>query len=139
MSPNTSTTTTEALAEDRRRVQGIGDDNGGDKGYTTGPIYWQRQRSVDFPCYHVVNSTTVSYMSSRCLVLMLFSSDSSFLFAARNTIITVIMWKVFLYQVYTNLLYVPPTYRRVKKPRVLIINKSLRKSLDSRNRNDILI
>ena len=49
------------------------------------------------------------------------------------------MWKIFLYQVYTNLDYIPPTYRRVKKLRVLVINKNLCKSLASRNRNDILV
>ena len=49
------------------------------------------------------------------------------------------MWRIFLYQVYTNLAYVPPTYRRVKKLQVLIINKSLRLYLASRNGNDILI
>ena len=49
------------------------------------------------------------------------------------------MLKIFLYQVYTNLAYVTPTYSRVKKLRVLTINKNLRKSLASRNGNEILI
>ena len=49
------------------------------------------------------------------------------------------MWKIFLYQVYTNLAYVPPTYRRVKKLQVLIINKNLCTPLDIVNGNEILI
>ena len=61
------------------------------------------------------------------------------MFAVRKTIITAIMYQIFLYQVYTNLAYVPHTYRKVKKLRVLTINKNLRKSLASRNGNDILI
>ena len=76
MIPNTSTTTTEASSEDRRRVQGIIDNDGGVNGSITGLIDYQRQRSVGFPCYRVANSNTVSYLSRRCLVLILFSSDS---------------------------------------------------------------
>ena len=71
----TSTTTTEALVEARRCVQWIGYDNGCSSGSTTGPMDWQRQRSVDFSCYRVANSNTVSYLSHHCLVLIFFSSD----------------------------------------------------------------
>ena len=46
------------------------------------------------------------------------------------------MRKIFLYQVYTNLLYVPPVYRRVKKLRVLMINKDVRKSLALKKGNE---
>ena len=49
MNTKNTTTTTEALAEDIRRVQGIGDNNGGGSGLTTGLVDWQRQQSVDFP------------------------------------------------------------------------------------------
>ena len=49
------------------------------------------------------------------------------------------MQKIFLYQVYTNLAYVPPTYRRIKKLQVLVINKELCKSLARKNGNEILI
>ena len=49
------------------------------------------------------------------------------------------MWKILLYQVYTNLAYVPPTYRRVKKLQVLMCNENLCISLASRNGNEILI
>ena len=49
------------------------------------------------------------------------------------------MQKIFFYQVYTNLAYVPPTYRRVKKIRVLMGNKNLCMSLVSRNGNEIII
>ena len=59
----TNKTTNEALAEDIRRVQGIGDDNGGGIVLMTGPIDWQQQQSVDFPCYRVANSNTVSSLS----------------------------------------------------------------------------
>ena len=68
------------------------------------------------------------------LFFLLFLSYDFFLFSARKTISTAIMWKV-----YTNLTYVPPMYIRVKKLRVLIINKNLCKSLGSRNGNDIII
>ena len=60
-------------------------------------------------------------------------------FTARNTISTEIMQKTFLYQVYTNLAYVPPIYMRVKKLQIIMINKDVRKSLARKNGNDILI
>ena len=50
-------------------------------------------------------------------------------FAAWNNTSTAIMRKIFLYQVYTNLAYLPPTYRRVKKLPILMINKDVRKPL----------
>ena len=63
MSTKTKTVTTEASAEDRQRVQGIQDDNReknrGYSGSTTVPVDWQRQRSVDFPCYRVAHSNNV--------------------------------------------------------------------------------
>ena len=114
MSTKTTTMKTEASAKDRRRVQEIGDDDGGGSGSMTGQVDWQQQRSVDFPCYRVSNSNTFSSLSIFYIVFILFLSDSFFLFPARNTISTAIMQKIFLYQVYTNLGYVPPTYRRVK-------------------------
>ena len=49
------------------------------------------------------------------------------------------MQKIFLYQVYTNLAYVPPMYRRFLKIRVLIIKKNVPKSLASINKNYIFI
>ena len=76
MSTKTTTTTTDASAEDRKRIQG--NDDGGGSRSTTGLVDWQRQRSVDFPCFQVANSNTVSSLSSRCLVLMFFSSDPFF-------------------------------------------------------------
>ena len=93
----TTTTSTEASAEDRQRVQEIGDNNGCGSGLTTGPVDWQRQRSVDFPCYWVANSNTVSSLYICCIVLILFSLDYFFLFAARNTISNAIIRKIFLY------------------------------------------
>ena len=78
MSTKTSTTTTDASSEDRRRVQGIEDDEGGDSRSTTGLVDWQQQRSVDFPSFQIANINTVSSLSSCCLVLIFFSLDSFF-------------------------------------------------------------
>ena len=126
MSTKTTTTTVEALAEDRQHVQWIGYNYGGGSGLTTGPVDWQQQQSVDCPCYQVFNSNSILSLSICCLVLILFPSYSFFLFAARNTLSTAIVRKILLYQVYTNLAYVHPTYRRVKY-------------LAHKNGNDILI
>ena len=49
MSKNITTTKMEALTDDRRRVQRIGDDDRGGSRLTTGPVDWQQQRSIDFP------------------------------------------------------------------------------------------
>ena len=110
MSTKTTTTTMEASAEEIRSVQGIRDDNRGSSGSMTGPVDWKRQCSVDFIFCWVDNSNTVLYLYIFCLVLILFSPDYFFMFAARKTISTAIMQKIFLYQVYTNLAYAPPTY-----------------------------
>ena len=50
MSTNNTTATREASVEDRRRVQEIGDNEGGGNGLTTVPVDWQLQWSVGFPC-----------------------------------------------------------------------------------------
>ena len=71
-------------------------------------------------CSSVGNSNTVLSPSCRCLVLISLSShlclvvvyfmSRCFLyFTARQTISTAIMQGIFLYQVYTNLAYVPST------------------------------
>ena len=78
MSTNTTITTIDASAEDIRRVQEIEDDNGCGSISTSRLLDWQRKRSIDFPCFQVANSNNVSYLSSGCLVLILFSSDSFF-------------------------------------------------------------
>ena len=115
--PDKSTTTTYASAEEYENRDynnyngGVGDDDGGGSGSKTGPVDWQRQQNVDFTFHWVDNSNNVSSLSSRCLVLIFFSSDYFLPFAAINAISNAIMRKVFLYQVYTNLAYVPPTYR----------------------------
>ena len=75
MITKTTTTTMDASEEYRRRVQGIKDDDRGDSGLKTGPVDCQRQRGVYFTCFQVANSNTVLSLSSRCLVLILFSSD----------------------------------------------------------------
>ena len=72
MSTKNTTTTMEASEEDRRRVQGIGDDDGCGSRSTPGLADLQQQQSVDFTCYRVAGSNTVSYLSRRCLVLVLF-------------------------------------------------------------------
>ena len=46
------------------------------------------------------------------------------------------MQKIFLYQVYTNLAYVPPTYGRVKKLQIIMINKDVRKYLARKKGNE---
>ena len=81
MSTNNTTTTMDASAEDRRRVQGIEDKDRGGSGLTTGPADWQQQRSVDIYCLQVDNINTVLFLPSCCLVLIFFSSDSFFQFA----------------------------------------------------------
>ena len=72
MSTNTTATTTEASAEDRRHVQGIRDDDGGGSGSMTGPVDWQQQQIVDFPFYWLSNGNTASSLSIFCLVLIFF-------------------------------------------------------------------
>ena len=47
MIPKNATTTTEALAEDRQRVQGIGDNDKEGSGYMMGLVDLQRQWRVD--------------------------------------------------------------------------------------------
>ena len=89
MSTKTTKMTTDASEEDRRCVQGIEDDDGGGSGSITGPVYWQRQQSVDVPCFYVANINTVSFMSSHCLVFIFFSSDS-FYFRSLHEILSVI-------------------------------------------------
>ena len=130
--------TTEASVEDRKRVQGMGNNSRGGSGSTTDPVDWQQQWCVDFPCYRVANSNTVLYQSCYCIVFIFFIR----LFPPRSqqVILSVLKsYKKVLYQVYTNLLYVPRTYRRLKNLRVLIINKDERKSFESKNRNEILV
>ena len=107
MRKKTTTTTTDVSMEDRKHVQGIEDNDGGGSGLTTGPVDWQPQRSVDFPCYQVANSNTVLSLFSCCLVLILFSSDSFFLLSARNTISTAIMRKCFCTECTLNLRMYP--------------------------------
>ena len=82
MSTKTTTTTMDVSEEDRQRVQGIKDNNIGSSGLTTGPLDWQQQHSVGFPSFQVDNINTVLSLSTCCLVLILFSSDSFSRFSA---------------------------------------------------------
>ena len=113
-SKKTTTTTTEASVEDRRRVQGIGDNSGGDSKSMTVPVDRKRQRSVYFLSIVLLTVT----MSLLCLVAVSFwycFSHITFLpVHCEKTIKTAIVQKIYLYQVYTNLAYASPTYRRVK-------------------------
>ena len=88
MRTKTTTTTTDASAEDRRRVQGIEDNNGGGSGFTTGPVDWQRQRSVDFLAFRLITVT----LSRLCLVAVLFwyFSSDSFFFRPLHEILSVL-------------------------------------------------
>ena len=72
MSTKITTTITEASVEDIRRIQGIGDNDGGIRGLTMAPVDWQRQRSDNFPYYHVSNSNTVLSLSCLCHVSVSF-------------------------------------------------------------------
>ena len=54
-----STMKMKASDEDRQRIQGIVDNNGGGISLITGPMDWQQQQSVDFPWYRVADSDTV--------------------------------------------------------------------------------
>ena len=49
MITKTTTRTTAVSAEDRQRIKGIKDDDGGGSGLTTSLVDWQQQQSVDFP------------------------------------------------------------------------------------------
>ena len=109
MSTKTTTITTDASAEDIRRVQGTEDNDEGGSILTTGLVDWKRQRSVDFPCFQVANSNTVLYLYSCCLILILFSSDYFFSVRCMKYYQYCNHGEIFLCQVYTNLAYVPPT------------------------------
>ena len=90
-------TTTEAAA-DLRQARWIGNDN-------------------EVLVFLVIGLLTVT-LSCLCLFAVsfwyCFHQIPFFSFTARNTISTAIMCKIFLYQVYTNLVYVLSKYRRVK-------------------------
>ena len=139
MHTNTTTTTTDASEEDRRRVQGIEDNDRVGSRLTRVLVDWQQQQSVGFLCFRVSKSNTVLSLSIRCLVLILFSSDYFFFIRCMKYYQYCNHAEIFLYQMYTNLEYVPPTYRRVKKLRLIMINKNVRKSLERKKLNENLI
>ena len=68
----------EASLENRPRDQGIRDDDGGGSGSTMGPMDWQQQHNINFPCYRDANSNTALSLSHHFLVLIQFSSDYFF-------------------------------------------------------------
>ena len=78
MSTKNTTTTMDASADYRRRIQGIEYNDRGGSRLTTGLVDWQQQRSVYFPCFQVGNSNTFLYLSSRCLILILFHQITIF-------------------------------------------------------------
>ena len=63
MSTKISTTTTTTLSEGRRYIQGIRDGNGGGNSSAAVPMDWQWRWSVDFTCYHIATSNTISSLS----------------------------------------------------------------------------
>ena len=111
--------TTETAA-DRRQAQWISNDNG-------------VLISIAFRLLTVT-------LSRLCLVAVsfwyCFHHIPFFSLSAWNNISTAIMWKLFLYKVYTNLSYVPPTYRRVTKLQFITINKDVHKSLARKKVNE---
>ena len=84
-------------------------------------------------------SNTVLSLSSCCLVLIFFSSESFYLVHCKKYYQYCNHADNILYEVYTNLAYVPPPYRRVKKLRFLMINKNVRKYLAHKKGNGIII
>ena len=112
--PEEYMTTMEALAEEDEHKDSNNDNRGVGRGYTTRPRDRRQLRSVDFPCYCVDNSNTVLSLYRRCLVLILFSSDSFFFVHCKKYYQYCNHAENNFYQVYTNLAYVPSTYRRVK-------------------------
>ena len=82
MSTKTKTTTTEASAEDRRRVQDIGDDDEGGSGSTMHPVDWQRQRTLSLLCLVAVQFWYCFH-------------QITFFFTSKNTIKTAIVQKYF--------------------------------------------
>ena len=135
MSTKTKATTIDVSVKDRWRVQGIKDDDGGGSGLTMGLVDWQQQRSVDFPCFRVANSNTVSSLSSRCLVLVFFHQIP--FFRSLHEILSVLQscGKCFCTKC-TLTLRMHPLCRGEFKKRVLMINKDIRKSLAHKNGNN---
>ena len=69
---------------------------------------------VDFPCYCVANSYTVLYLSRCCFLKYFFHQIPFFLFAARKSIITAIMWKCFFTKCTLTLRMYPLRTRNLK-------------------------
>ena len=139
MSTKTPKMKTKASAEDRRRVQGIGDKNVSGSSSKTGRVYWQEQGSVNIPFYRVANSNTVSYLSHCCLVLILFSSDSFLFFHWKKDY----QYWNHVENYFVTSVHQPcvctPYVQESKKLRVIIINRNQRNSLATKNRNEIII
>ena len=124
----------------RRRID---DASKGSNTTTKAAADWQRSWRMDNNngvLIFIYCGLLTETLSRLCLVSVLlwyfFHQIPYFSFTTWNTISTAIMRKIFLYQMYTNIAYLPPTYRRVKKIRVIIINKNVRKSLARKNGND---
>ena len=116
--------------------KGIEDDNGGGSRLTTGLVDWQQQLSFGFPCFQVATNNTVLSLSNRYLISIIFSSDSFFYIRCMKYYQYCNHAENILYQIYTNLAYEPPMYRRVKILHFLMINKDVRKSLACKKGND---
>ena len=73
----------------------------GSSGLTTVPMNWKQQQSVNFPCFRFANSNTISFLSCRCLVLVLFSSYSFFFFSLQERLSVLQSCGILFNQVYT--------------------------------------
>ena len=91
-----------------------------------------------FRCSCVANINTVLSLSCCCLVLIFLSSHLCFYCFLQDRLSVLKKIKI-LYQVYTNLAYIPPSLMRVKKLRVLMSNKNLCMLLVIINGNNIII
>ena len=136
MSTKTTTTTKNALAEDRQRVQGIKDENGDGSESTTGWWIGNNNRVLIFLTFMLLTVTLSRLYIVAVSFWYFFIRSLCYLFAAWNNISTAIIRKIFLYRMYTNLAYVPPTYRIKKTLRVILINKYVRKYLARKKGNE---
>ena len=136
MSTKTTTMTTEASAEYRLRVQGIGDNNEGRSGSKIVPVDNENGVLV----FLSVKLLTVTLFFSVYLLSRFgfFYQISFFFFTAINSISTAIMWKNFTNCTLTLRLY-PLHTGELKKLRVIIINKDIRKYLAHKKGNYIII
>ena len=126
--PKEYTTTTEASAEDRRRVQGIGYDDGGGSGWTKGPLDWQDNKVLVFLTIVFLIVT----LSCFCLVVVfvLYIFHQIPFFCSLQEILSVLQsCRKYVCNKCTLTLRMYTVRTGEKKLRALIINKDIHKSL----------